>query len=309
MGGGSCCSFFYTLWILGGGYAYRTDINKNSKSIVAECINSLWKKIKSFYPVYFVFLIVSLPLKFSSWGNFIKCIFMTQSYWGNADTALAFNWPTWFLSSILLSYLFLPVISRFCKKFKAYSGFFILSILSIQFLWSFMWRNSSEAYATGYYMVYIFPVARMFDFILGSFLYNVFIDNEKNWPKYIDSVEILVLLIYIAELFLSDYIPNIFQYTFMWVPISMALVYIFARQSGKVTDYLANNKVLLWIGKRSFEFYITHRIILGCFSTINDTFLSWILASITTILVTILMYDWNELLKMKYQRKSQELTN
>lgn len=306
LGAAAVEGFFILSGFLGGGYAYRADISKNGKSLVAECINSLWKKIKCFYPVYFVFLILFLPIKFSSWGNFIKCIFLTQSYWGNADTALAFNWPTWFLSSILLSYLLLPVISRFCKKYRSYSVFFILFIVSIQLLWSFLWRNSYEAYSLGYYMVYIFPVARMLDFIQGNFLYNIFLDSEKKDFKYINSIEILVFLIYIAELLLCDFIPEVYQSTFIWIPISMALVYIFAKQSGKVTKYIANNKTLLWIGKRSFEFFITHRIILGCFSNINSTFVSWILASITTVLVTILMYDWNEQLKIKFQYKSQK---
>jgi peptidoglycan/LPS O-acetylase OafA/YrhL len=289
--------FFIISGLLGGGYAYKLNSSEEKENIITECIKSLWSKIKKFYPVYFVFLIISLPLKFSSWSDFVKCLFLTQSYWGNADTALSFNWPTWFLSSLLLSYFLQPIISRICKTVKKYSCLFIIIIFVIQFLWAYLWRNSSEAYGVGYYMVYQFPVARMLDYLLGNLLYNIVAANEKKNSKYIDSIEIFVILIFIAELLSFKYVPEIYRYTFMWSPISMGLVYIMTRELGKITKILADNKVLLWIGERSFEFYITHRIILGCFSRINNGIVVWILASISTVLVTILMYDWNNNLK------------
>ena len=134
-------------------------------------------RLLKYYPLYFVMLLFMVPtadLSVKSLIVFILNLFLLQSYVGKAGAALSFNWPAWFLSSIMLSYFVSGILNRMRNAVKKHSIITIICIFAFQTLWAFLWRNNHEAYKTGYYMVYICPLIRMLDFFQGMLLFSVY---------------------------------------------------------------------------------------------------------------------------------------
>lgn len=149
--GGAAVEIFFVLSGFLSGYFYDETVRLS----LANCFLSLKKKIMAFWPLYMIMLFVSVYYRNDGLATFIKCIFLTQSYFGNTETALSFNWPSWFLSSILLSYFLSPVLNKLCKKIESKSLLLMLLLFMFQISFAFYWKNMAEPYSFGYYYIYI----------------------------------------------------------------------------------------------------------------------------------------------------------
>ena len=229
----------------------------------------------------------------------MKCAVLLQSYFLDAKTALLLNWPSWFLSSLMFCYFMAPIINRLVENRtkKFYVLFFIL-LFATAFIWSYVWKDEAEAYGRGYYYVYIFPLARVIDFTLGSIMSFYFSKyrNSERQESIIShifeagSILLLFLSIVIVDAILKSAryadVYRIYVYTAVYLPSSFLLVWIFADEKGFITKTLSNSTVLQSLGAMSFELYITHRMIILFFAHFNTTILYWLLSVITTLIVS-----------------------
>ncbi len=291
LGSFGVCSFF----ILSGFFSSYKEINTDSsiKYLFCLSIHNIWVQIKKFYPLYFIFLLFSLPFNYSSIKNFLACLFLVQSYFLSAETALSYNWPTWFLSSIMFCYFVSPFVRCFLGRIKTCRKtliFLIVLLYTIMLAWAYWWKSEPEPYGRGYYFVYIFPIARSFDFIAGCLLGLLFqsfcqSNNHDNNSYFMySSFEYSAIILLIIQIVFITNISSIYVYTAFFFPISCALTWLFAREKGFITKCLSRSKALLWMGALSYELYIVHRLILAFFGVYNNSFLSWIYATITTLL-------------------------
>ena len=305
LGAMGVCGFFILSGFLSS-YHYLTSKESSicvGESTIKLLLKNVWSQLKKFYPLYFVFLLISAYFRPSTVINFLKCVFLTQSYWLDTNVALSYNWPTWFLSSIMLSYFFAPLINKFLYRIKKIWILVLIGIicLSLIMLWSYIWSWDTSDNGVGYYYTYIFPVARIIDFSLGSICGCVFVVREKNdyEKKRIyteDLFEIFIILILIICQSICKYLPLVYTYTAIWVLPSLGLVWIFANEQGVVSRFFAKQKVMLWLGTISFELYISHRMILLYYSDNERNIASFLFAIITTIIVSEGFY----LIRKKY---------
>lgn len=220
--------------------SYKYKSLGNSRGLIQEQALFVFNRVKKFYPLYFCLLILALFMNPSTPANFFKCLFLVQSYWGEANVALSYNWPTWFLSSILLCYFIAPIFNRVLIKIKRgwIHAFIIVVLFAMMADWSYIWRYEPEALGRGYYFVYIFPVARLLDFAIGACMGRLFIITEQieenEEKKYLigSFYEIIAVLLFIGLQTVSSKIPLIYTYTVVWLPVSIALVWVFAKESG-----------------------------------------------------------------------------
>lgn len=261
-------------------------------------------KIRKFYPFYFVFVIVGLFIHRGTWYQLIENIFLVQSYFGTFSSH-SFNPPTWFLSSIMLSYFLAPVINKVCHRTKKYINIILMFLcLMVQMALAIYFTGSAESTDFGNYILYTFPPVRMIEFIEGVLLSLLFKSKEQRFFSLgIDSITVIeafFVLIYLFLLAIADAIPTNYKLTVIWVIPSMALVWLFAGSKGRITSWCSNNKLLQYLGKRSYELYIAHRLVLWFFAFHSREFMGTLLPF---IIILIVVEAWGALVNLWKSKK------
>ena len=286
-GGAPAVSCFFVMSGFLSGYFFKQK-HRGDIGLLKECVSSVFKKVAKFYPLYFVMLVVSIFAVGGTPGNFVKCLFLLQSYFGDAATALSFNWVSWFLSSMLLCYLLSPVLNRACVKVEHRLVFVVvlmICLMGVAAVWGYSWRTYRQNSDLGYYFTYIFPPLRVLEYLEGILLALLFRAREQRaCPKYYVLFEGCVLLLFIAMLVYGGQFPTSFR-AVKYIPISLFLVWIFAREGAGLVRIIAC-KPLVSMGAYAFELYIVHRMVLVIFAGIGTTFLHWVLAVMTTFIVS-----------------------
>lgn len=148
---------------------HNYESSEQKDKLWRECVKSIKVFLKKFYPLYFAILCIYAFVRPGSYTDFIKCIFLTQSYWGSIDVAMSFNGNAWFLSSLTLCYIVGPILNKIIKKLHLANivilmfGAYIIQLFMSIFL-------SKSDFNIGYYWVYISPAVRLIDFFEGMLL-------------------------------------------------------------------------------------------------------------------------------------------
>ena len=237
----------------------------------------------------------------SQWSgikNLIYNILLIQSYFGKANIALSYNWPTWFLSSIMLSYLLAPIFNSIVRKitdgvgkYRVYMTMILMAaVFTVQFLWAYRLRAYLTSYDKGYYFVYIFPLARTADFLQGILLAYIVKALEKQcWYEQnatlIESV--CCLIFFIEAVVFKDYLV-IYRYVILWEIPACLIIGFLALEKGKISNLLANSEPLRYIGGISFELYIIHRMVIVQVSEYSTSILAWVYCSLIILLLAII---------------------
>lgn len=301
-GGGAVCVFFVLSGFLSC-YYYKVS---SEGGIFQQCAFELWHKVKKFYPLYLCFLLVAAYVNKGTWTNFLKCLLLVQSFFGDSKSALCFNWPTWFLSSIMLSYFLSPIINKCLSKIRnksvVYECVALTVIIAVVSYWGFVWKDNCKAYSLGYYWLYIAPPARLLDFALGGVLANLYLRYEQ--VRFSEEkelfLEFLTIIILIVSLCQVRTLPPHLSAVIARLPAAIFLVIEFARERSVFTRFCANNGTLLYLGERSFELYIVHRMMLLYFSRIGKNGLTWILALISTVVISEFAFRLKTMKKIRY---------
>ena len=305
-GGGMCgVSGFFVLSGFLSGYFYNPALIQGGliKSGVIYC----WKKLKAFYPLYLCFLLISVPLLHhepqNNMMNFLKSLCLSQSFWGESKMALCFNWPSWFLSSICLAYLLSPFLNMICWKVRRYSWIGMIAIFFGLVFWGTFWKHDASAYSAGYYYMYICPWIRLFDYIEGILLSYLFrqVMKESN-PIVQDGTSIMECVLFLVSIFalrIPAFVPEVYRWSVMWLPISLGLIWCFASVRGNITSWLSKQDSLLWLGARSFELYIAHRMILLFFAR-SKVGVAYFLAILTILIIVECAYSGKRIIAMKW---------
>ncbi len=240
-------------------------------------------KIKNFYllrftriyPLYFISLLLAIPLKiellltdYKTWLLvFSEHLVMIQSFVPIREHYFSFNMVSWCISNELFFYLAFPfLIFLFSKiNFKKKLLLFVFVSIGLSLL---IYILPSRLYHA---LIYINPCIRIFDFILGIILYDVYkqlhsISKSKATLFELASIVFLVIM-YIVGIFL----PQVIRYSiYYWLPVSF-LILVFAMQNGKISSLLSN-KLLMILGGLSYGFYISHYLIIKYVTWLNRRF-------------------------------------
>ncbi len=211
---------------------------------------------------------------------------MSQSYWGSVDTAMIFNGNTWFLSSLMFSYVLSPVINRFINESKCITVILVtILVIIIHVSLPFIFENEFQY---GYYWVYIFPPTRAIDFYYGSLLCNIL--NRKT-VKISSLFGLIFTSLYLMELlFINDVPVLLLRYDIMWIPLSLCFLVFFYNHEVKYGLLIGKLKSF---GKVSFEIFLCHRMILIFVAKVNKDFCGLVIAFILTYLVSNIMRELN----------------
>lgn len=259
--GAMAVSAFFVL----SGFLSGVRYTEANDALPMQCLKTLWRRWKRFWPVCAVVLPAAAFLNPCGKADFLKCLFLVQSYFGDAETAQRLNWPTWFLSSILLSYLFSPLLVRALRGLGRHVPWSILFFWVAELCWAWLWRGTKAAATDpGYYWVYVCPLARLADFAMGVALGQCHMrchgaGGRLTWSPTLR--ECVATGVAILSMLCFDRVPVSFIGSAFWAPASVALVWVFAWREGPLTRSCCSGW-LMWMGRRSFELYVVHRMVL-----------------------------------------------
>lgn len=265
-------------------------------------------RISRIYPVHLLTLFVSIP--FVGFYVFLKHsdtvgaaiqkgvlnIFLLQSYVPSSAYYFSYNTVSWSLSAEMFFYTLLPFILTLLHKVKLETKSLLLlaTLLYVLFLITvFKLQN----YSFSEWLFYIFPVFRLFDFVVGISLALIFIKNKKileeKSKERFSFLELLSLLCLAIAIGFKNYVPQAFRWDVYYLPFMSMIIFIFSNQKGVISKLLSNKKII-YLGEISFSFYMIHLLVLRYITNVSKNILVIILCFCVSLLLSHLTYKYYE---------------
>lgn len=269
------------------------------------------KRILRIYPTHLLCLViaiiiclwVSYPINMR---NTLPSFFMLQAWIPIKDVYFAGNSVSWYVSVIVFCYLIFPFLVKAFNKNTT-----IIVVLSIS-LYILGCLFIPQAYQHAF--LYINPLFRSVDFILGMWIYLVLRDNKLSMFKCRILkfnlggklfVELFALLFSLCAIIIGIKYNNAFTFALLWWIPSLLLIYIFSvleKSPGLITKIL-QFKPLVTLGSISYAFYLLHRTVLVAnnhfmnIHPINYVLDGFVVLSIIIILAYFVTYYFEPLFK------------
>ena len=302
-------SFFFILsGFLSGYSSYERDFTFSVK----ETLNYVWKKLKRFYPLYFVtgfmfLMFTDIPANITAHNiaacsktlvRFLKYLLLIQSWFNNGEY-FAFNRAGWFLSSILLSYIFtIPakVLATSIKKKKnshSVYGIVFLAIILCTVCYCYLTRDLFAEYYQ-----YIFPVSRLGEYFagmaLGYFIYPLCVklqSSQKNHSVLLSFAELCSLILFVGAMYCS--IPY-WCYRIVWWLLPICLVLVVFAFGGGIVSSLFRKNLFVRLGELSMPCFLLNTIVIQIYMvSVGDIVLASsrgkAFSLVFTLIVTILL--------------------
>lgn len=248
------------------------------------------KRASKVYPIqwltccFFVFTGINLVSNWAIPFHFL-CLHSLSPFW---EINFTLNCPSWFLSSILVCYIFTPLIFKIILHLSLRK--WMLLYLFLVAAYSAMVSVLSESVGTRW-LCYINPFARLLDYSAGVTLALLYkraqereIKFEGIWISTIFEMFFLgVVLVFMMYSTLFEY--N--NYTALRYPFVGGLILVFTYGKGYLSQCLSN-KLLSFLGSISMSIYMTHMIPL---EFMKDTNMSvWVAAIIGYAVIIALAF-------------------
>ncbi|MGE8537983.1 MAG: acyltransferase family protein [Acinetobacter sp.] len=293
-------SFFFILSGFILAYNYKEKILTGNISKKEFYISRLVR----IYPVHIAMTALVLLLTYlrsgTGWEYLIQHIFLIQSFFLEENVHFSLNSPSWSISDEMFFYLLFPFLFLISEKIRVY--IFILYLVGIFLLNIQLDKNQ------GHYWLYISPLIRFSDFLLGIILFDFyekikFYYSKINIPTFV--FELSAILLFVLFFVFHSKIDISYRYSmYYWLPMA-AIIFVFAlsyvvKEKSIITRFLSN-KYMVLAGEISFSFYLLHVLeiqvlnyIKNILSVHMDLMLFSIIIFLVTLLASLLMYKYIE---------------
>lgn len=247
-------SFFI---IISGGGIYNS-IKKDF------CLKIFYKKrFLSIYPTYYVAYVITALLLFIVSGRIVFQGDFSKILWTllGLDGFLSSRIPTyyligeWFLGFIIIMYLLFPIIRFFYikNKYLTFLAATALSLFSVHynsFLHEniFLW-NKRDIWN---------PIARLPEFILGMFLFEIISENKKLTIKAITLTALIVFGLYVIHDH-RDMVINEFRN----IPFFCSILVLIVVSYEFILKVIHFNHIISFLSKYSFLAFLYHHQVLS----------------------------------------------
>ncbi len=276
-------SFFFILSGFILAYAYREFNKERSIFIFFKA------RFARIFPCFiFCFLLGCILLHYKiRFNTLIPFIFMVQSWIPNAHYYFSYNAVSWSISTEFSFYIVYPllliILHKKPKLFVLVSSIPLLLIIFINGYFSIPWMapdNNKLIQLIGYYLLYINPLSRIFEFSIGMFLYYLWEqkNNKQNYKietvcQFISVFALIIFILFpsIPDTFYRIYFgPVVYNWSTLMggFAVMAAVIYFFARDG--LFSRLISNKLFVTLGEISFSIYMCHQIILNFCISHND---------------------------------------
>lgn len=283
-------------------------------------------KIEKLYPLHIVTLLLAILDRYPDNGAIFKVAtnaFLVQSWFPNGKIYFSLNAVSWYLSVSLFLYIMFPFILLKMRKYKGIKTAIVIIAVTfvIQMVLAFVsyMVQISITHNAGFihWFIYIFPLSRLEDFVIGCNLGYIFMNAKKDKEiseKFYTLLELGIIIIiviqWIAYVMLvsvpsktdpSIYTENWWGLTGMWTLSSCTLVYVYALGKGKFSKILVN-KFLLSIGNLSASAFLIHQMVYRYLNILENKFsgggYKYINIFVCFIITIITAYVWDKYCKI-----------
>ena len=271
--GGDCGMAFFMIlsgFVLSAGYREKVlQDNFSGKKF-------FFNRFVKIYPVHllcllFFILVLSESHTAQIFRNHLSNFLLIQSWNPNKVYYFNGNDVSWFLSDLIFFYLMFPAIIRIKNLIPLkWRPAALIPVFAIYFAAVF---NVDEAQNQA--LIYINPAFRIVDFIIGTFLYDLYdyiIHSDKrtkNFSLNSNLYEICAVILFAGVILMSPAVPEKIRFASLyWIP-SCILILIFALGGtlhGGILSKALSNKRLAALGSISFCFYMVQKMIIDYFT-------------------------------------------
>lgn len=245
------------------------------KNITAK--DFILKRIVRIYPLHLLTLLLAIPVSLYAFGNVIKGIvlfginsLLLQTLIPIKDVYFSFNGVSWNASDLMLFYFCFPFIVPISRRLSLKVFTLIIATIVALIVLS-MQIVPKEHY---HYVFYISPFFRIFDFVLGMYLYKA-VQAMQYKPSYRFGtlVEISVVMFtgiwyWFGNVHSETLQPYIYS-LYLWVPLSLVIL-TFYFEAGIISSKVLSTKLMCTLGGLSFSFYMLHHLVIRYLKMAND---------------------------------------
>ena len=224
----------------------------------------VFDRLRKIYPLYFItvvyFIVKSTIAHYPCWKMAAVHLLLLQSWIPDESVYYCWNYPTWFLSSLMLCYvLFVPII-RFANRNKTVTSCIFVALLIVYFSFIHFVPDSQQEY-----FYYIFPPFRLIDFCIGILLSEFYKRNKMLLSKssFIQNsfLEFFSILLLIGVIMLASDVPLILRReSLYWLPMSVLIIVMAFTEGNSILSTLFNNKMMQMLGASTMVFFLFHGI-------------------------------------------------
>lgn len=230
-----------------------------------EANTAFWRRrLVKIFPNHLTMWVIAMVLfagAITSPQGYLSNLFLLNSFVPDETVYVAVNPPSWTLCSELLFYMLFPFIFALVRRIPArrlwlWAGIMFLGVIAVALVTQFLIPDTPKSpitpvSTTQFWFGYIFPVSRLFEFVLGSILARLVLGGVRvrlNLP--------VALLLCLVGYGLANVVPFTFSFTAaMTIPLALLIMVAAGRDADGKATYLAS-RPMLWLGDISFGFYL-----------------------------------------------------
>jgi len=266
-------SFFFVL----SGFILTYTYFDRLQMVNADVFNFYTARFARIYPLHlitfsfcfclFIKWLFNDPLWFY---KMVLNLLLLQSYVPNQAVNFSYNGVSWSISCEFFFYFCFPFLLLLVRKVRLN-----LSLPIIAGLWliqvgiGLMVNPNSEA---GNWGIYIFPLFRIAEFIIGMLICLLFRKRSEIKPNFVvfTILEVLTLCSIFVVHKLSHFIDPALRSGIIYVPFIATMILVYSFQCGVVSKIL-QHKFLVTLGEISFAFYMIHQLVIRY----DNLFITW----------------------------------
>lgn len=264
--GGSCgVSFFLMLsgFAMSAGYGARIDLPDFSWK------RYMLKRLIRVYPLHLATLVLALLIRIFICGeahvlgwNIAANVLLLQSWVPRYGYFFSGNAVAWCLSDLLFFYAVFPVLYRVGRWFWRHPRMSLLLVLILLAAYLAFAFRLPEKY--GNQLLYIHPLFRLADFILGMFcfrIYRLYVYRRFSVMQS-TAMECASLLLLLGGCLIYDHVPLNLTYTLIfWIPTAAVLLaFALGEHNGGCLSAFLCRPFWKRPAALSFSFYMVHQL-------------------------------------------------
>ena len=245
--GGDCgVAFFFLL----SGYLLSIGYGKRISDGTFHFAAYMKRRIMKFYPLHLLCLVGILVISHSAIDlRVVLNVLLLQSWVPDSFYYFSCNSVSWFLSSLMFSYLVFPWVYR--HQSRGLTACVLAGYVAVYLLTPYDKVNA---------ILYVHPMVRFVDFYLGMQLARWQVKIGKaEWAEWVEWVMVPLLLIAIV---VYPGVDEKWRNAPLYWMVLLPFILVFAQQRG-IISRLLKSRVMLWLGSVSMPFFLTHHVLIG----------------------------------------------
>ncbi|PCN48036.1 acyltransferase [Curtobacterium sp. 'Ferrero'] len=212
-------------------------------------------------PLYWIAWIVggayAIVADHQRFSSLVPSVVLLQSWFPQKDIHFAGNSVGWSLSAEMFFYLMFPAVFVLLRRLSV-RGTVIVAVVALFFIFAIpLTLHPTEAAGIRYWLIYLFPVTRFFEFVVGMSLAMI-LRSGVRFPVPVAATATFALAVSIA----SNWLPR------YWLLVAAtAIPFVLLLASAADADRAGKRSIFAWkpivkLGEWSFAFYLVHLVVL-----------------------------------------------